>query len=240
MVLIVTRIINNLIYTVDFKKRMSTEIQELLDTSSWLHGHYCPGLALGVKASAIALEKLELEHEGMEDVFVIVETNNCFSDGVQYVTGCTFGNNSLIFRDFGKTAATFVKRGAKGLRITTKANVSENWNDQFPEYRKLFEKVVKQRKGTEEDKKKMLEIAKKISHMVITIDPELLFDMEFIDVDIPRYAPIHESYTCSKCGENVMSTRTVKREGKIFCLVCVGEEYFELDGHGIHIRGGKE
>ncbi|MCL4502615.1 MAG: FmdE family protein [Deltaproteobacteria bacterium] len=41
----------------------------------------------------------------------IVECNNCFTDGIQAVTGCTFGNNALIFQDLGKTAVTVASLG---------------------------------------------------------------------------------------------------------------------------------
>lgn len=212
--------------------------EELLERAAVLHGHFCPGLAMGVKASLIALQQLNLEHDGMEDVLTIVETNSCFSDGVQYVTGCTFGNNALVYRDLGKTGATFVKRGEKGVRIMKKKDSRDNWENRFPEYSELFEKVVKYRKGTQEDRKKMMEIAKEISHFVVDLEPEKLFKIKEKDVTLPEYAPIHESYICEKCGESVMSTRTVKKEGKTFCLLCGEAEYFELDGHGMHIRGG--
>ncbi|MFO8110153.1 MAG: FmdE family protein [Thermoplasmata archaeon] len=212
---------------------------ELLKRAAVLHGHYCPGLALGVNASVTAFSELGLEHSGLEDVLVVVETNNCFSDGVQYVTGCSFGNNSLIFRDLGKTAATFVKRGNKGLRLLTKSDAREEWAGRFSEYGELFSKVVKERKGTEEDRARMMEMAQDISKFVVNIESEKLFEMKTADVELPDYAPINDSYTCDNCGESVMSTRTVERDGRTYCLLCGGGEYFELNGHGMRRRGGK-
>ncbi|MDW8103354.1 MAG: FmdE family protein, partial [Anaerolineae bacterium] len=74
----------------------------LLLKAGELHGHFCPFLALGVRAGLIAMQALGVqENPGMEDVVAILECNNCFSDGVQVVTGCTFGNNALIYRDVG-------------------------------------------------------------------------------------------------------------------------------------------
>ncbi len=213
---------------------------ELLEDAAILHGHYCPGLALGVKTSVTAMARLDMEHEGMEDIIVIVETNNCFSDGVQYVTGCTFGNNSLVFRDLGKTAATFVKRGEKGLRFVTRIDAREKWVERFPEYAELFTKVVRERSGTEEDRRRMMEMAEDISKFVVGLEPEKLFEMETVDVKLPEYAPIHDSHICEGCGESVMSTRTVEIDGKLLCLLCGGIEYFELDGHGMHLRGGNK
>ena len=60
-----------------------------------LHGHFCPFLAIGVKAAARAVKELGISSTGMEEVVAIVETNNCFSDGVQFVTGCSLGTTLL-------------------------------------------------------------------------------------------------------------------------------------------------
>jgi len=216
------------------------DLHSLLDKAALLHGHYCPGLALGVKASYAALKKTDARPEGMEEVIAIVETNNCSADGVQLVTGCTFGNNSLIFKDLGKTAVTLTKRDAKGIRLVTKQDAGDQWYDEFPMYRELFEKVVIERNATEEEKKRFSELGKKVSHHIMDIESEKLFKIEETSVEIPDYAPIHESLTCENCGESVMSTRTVKYDGKTLCLLCGSEEFFELDGHGIKVRGDKK
>ena len=76
---------------------------------------------MGVKASARAVRELRVASKGMEEVVAIIETNNCFSDGVQMVTGCSFGNNALIYRDYGKTAVTLAKRTGEALRVAAMA-----------------------------------------------------------------------------------------------------------------------
>ena len=93
------------------------DLPKLLKMSGMLHGHFCPFSAIGVKAAARAMKELSVRSTGMEEVIAIVETNNCFSDGVQFVTSCSFGNNALIYRDYGKTAFTLASnsRGLKGL-----------------------------------------------------------------------------------------------------------------------------
>ena len=101
---------------------IKNDLETILLKSEELHGHYCPGLALGVKAAVYAMRKLGIKSRGMEDVLAIIETNSCFADGVQYVTGCTFGNNSLIYKDFGKTAVTITDRKGKGIRLYAKNN----------------------------------------------------------------------------------------------------------------------
>ena len=209
------------------------ELDTILDKAAVLHGHYCPGLALGVKAAYTAVKNLDVEPEGMEDVLAVMETNNCASDGVQFVTGCTFGNNSLIFRDLGKTAVTLAKRDGTGIRLVTKPDAGDEWSDQFPEYHELFEKVVTNREGTKADHKKFNELAKKVSHYVVNIPAEDLFKIEEVEVDIPEYAPIHDSHICDNCDESVMATRTVEQDDKVLCLECADSDYDQLTGFGI-------
>ncbi|MFW6048003.1 MAG: FmdE family protein [Candidatus Natronoplasma sp.] len=209
------------------------DVEELLHEAAVLHGHYCPGLALGVKGSYELVKRLDMKSEGMEDVLAIVETNNCASDGVQFVTGCSFGNNSLIFRDLGKTAFTLTDRDSKGLRARVVENASKHWEEKVEEFSELYDKVVDRREGDEEDKEELMSASEKASLAVIGTDVEKIFDIEDVEIEIPDYAPMHDSYICDICGEKVMATRTVEDEGKIYCLECAGEGYSELTGYGI-------
>ena len=88
----------------------SKDLEGLLRHAETMHGHRCPYLALGVKAGQYAMDYLDQENTGMEEMVAIVECNNCFTDGIQVVTGCTFGNNALIYKDLGKTAVTVARR----------------------------------------------------------------------------------------------------------------------------------
>lgn len=82
---------------------------ELLNQIQSFHGHLCPGLAIGIQASNIALREIGA-HSADEEVIAVVETDMCAVDAVQFLTGCTFGKGNLIFRDYGKNAFTFIRR----------------------------------------------------------------------------------------------------------------------------------
>src|SRR5512143_2873527 len=88
----------------------SRDLAGLLRAAEAVHGHLCPGVALGVKASQYALEHLSRESSGLEEVAAVLECNNCLADGVQVVTGCTLGNGRLVFKDLGKMAVTVIRR----------------------------------------------------------------------------------------------------------------------------------
>jgi formylmethanofuran dehydrogenase subunit E len=208
------------------------DLPRLLRISGMLHGHYCAFSALGVKAAALAMKKLRAASTGMEEVVAIVETNNCFSDGVQIVTGCSFGNNALIYKDFGKTAFTLAKRNGEGIRIYVKAD--RVMQEQSPEARELFQKVVVQRSGSKQEGKRLGELGRELSFRMLELPDEEVFDIKRVTVDVPAYAPIFASARCSVCGENIMETRVGIKEGLPICLACSDRhEYYQLAGDGI-------
>ncbi|MFO8020013.1 MAG: tRNA (N6-threonylcarbamoyladenosine(37)-N6)-methyltransferase TrmO [Promethearchaeia archaeon] len=205
----------------------------LLKEAGVLHGHYCPGLALGVMVGAHMIREIGWRPEGLEHLIVITETNNCALDGIQYVTGCTFGNNGLIFRDLGKTAFTIASRKGEGIRLCVKKNFQEMLQENYPEYYQTFEKVIINREGNEEILARFKRLGRDISFSLIQYDVTDLFNIEQVQIDIPEYAPIHGSEVCSKCGERTMVSRIVKEDGNFYCLQCSNANYKELSGHGI-------
>ena len=128
---------NNKIHHSIIKSEPRIEIQNhisnnrtdlLMMGAAQMHGHYCSGLAMGVMAAVYAMRYLG----EMKDLTAIVETKNCFVDGVQWVTGCTFGNNALIYKEIGETALTLSCRNGKSIRICSKDNSSEIIMNAFP------------------------------------------------------------------------------------------------------------
>jgi formylmethanofuran dehydrogenase subunit E len=167
----------------------------------------------------------------MEEVIAIVETNNCFSDGVQIITGCSFGNNALIYRDYGKTAFTLAKRTGEGVRISVRTD--RVMKERSPEATELFERVVVKRSGSEADKKRLSKLWKELSFSVLRLPDGEVFDIRRVTVDVPTYARIFASVKCSVCGENIMEPRAKVKDGKIVCIPCSGQEYYQLAGDGI-------
>jgi len=210
----------------------SGDTRRLLQKAGQLHGHYCPFLSLGVRAAVLGVKNLGMRTRGMEDVLAILETNSCFADGVQIVSGCSFGNNSLIYRDFGKTAVSFVRRDGEGVRILVK--IDDNWfNQKYPDAMYLFEKVVKRREADKKEEEKLQEMWEKISFDMLKFSDKELFLVKEVKIKVPEYAPILESLVCSECGEKVMESKTIKKEGRILCIPCSKEGFYQVDGEGI-------
>ncbi len=208
-------------------------LEKMLEKAKDFHGHVCPFLALGVKASWIAMKKLNLKKMGEsesieEDIIAIVECNNCFADGVQITTGCTFGNNGLVYIDVGKNALTLVKRSSwRGVRVYLDA---ERVDEHFPrDVKSLFDKVVVRREGEEKER---LELSRKWEEMGYRmLEVEDVFTVQEVEVDPVEQAPIFANVRCDECGELVMKTKVVKN-GRTLCLKCAGD-YYAVIGRGV-------
>jgi len=209
------------------------DIARCLVKTAEIHGHFCPGSALGVMASVYGLNLLGLDSissDGLEDLMAVVETNACFADGVQAVSGCTLGNNALVYRDLGRLAVTFAIRGKEtGVRIRVRPDFSPRVAKASPEFYPLMEKVIKNREGGAREKAAFRNAGRQAAFAIIQLPFAELFASEIVQPLLPTYAPITESVVCSNCGEMVMATKAV--DG--LCLLCAGEEYCQVEGKGI-------
>jgi formylmethanofuran dehydrogenase subunit E len=216
-------------------------LKALLNKAAEIHGHYCTFLALGVKATYLAFKKLDIiKNPGMEELMVITECNNCFIDGIQAISGCTLGNNAMIYKDLGKTAATFWPRAKKkALRIVV--NPYEKIQDTSPEAQEmdsLFDRRIKKREAlSPEEEKRFYELSILQSFQMLDRPDDEIFKLEWTKPEKLKYAPILDSMICSQCGESVMESHVRFKENTPFCLNCYSTEYFMVAGRGI--RKGK-
>ena len=209
----------------------------LLKTAE-IHGHFCPGSALGVMASLYGLGLLGddgVNSDGiMENLLAIVEVNACFADGVQAVSGCTLGNNALIYRDLGRHAVTFAIRGrGDGVRVRVLPEFKQCIDESVPDFYPLLDKVIIRREGTPGELKLFREKARDAAFALIRLPFETLFAARAIIPDIPAYAPISDTVVCPRCGEPIMASKVLKHGSrKDTCFMCSGG-YFEVEGRGI-------
>jgi len=199
------------------------------------HGHLCPYLALGVKAGQYAMTYLNQQNTGMEEVVAIVECNNCFTDGIQAVTGCTFGNNALIYKDLGKTAVTVARRtDGAAVRLVVHPDFREHMFARYPAAGPLFEKVVVQRQGSPEDQHRFHHLWEGVARRELEEVPlDEQFLIQTLTLHMPPYARMVATEICARCGEGVMEPRIRVQGGLKVCLDCAGEELSYLTGQGI-------
>jgi formylmethanofuran dehydrogenase subunit E len=217
------------------------DLSACLIKTAEIHGHFCPGSALGVMAAVWGLAELgqkSLLADGFEELMAIVEVNACFADGVQAVSGCTLGNNALIYRDLGKHAVTFAFRGEKtGVRVRVRPDFQEQIRRIVPEFYPLLQKVIIERTSSPEEEVTFKKTARKAAFSVIKLPFEDLLLKQTTSPQLPDYAPITQSLICSGCGEQVMASKVVTEgEKKGLCLACAGLSTRQVDGRGIEIN----
>jgi formylmethanofuran dehydrogenase subunit E len=215
----------------------SGDLKGLLSKAGEFHGHLCPYLAYGVMAGYIAVRELEIKNIGMEEAIAIVEINNCFSDGVQVVTGCTFGNNSLIYRDIGKTAVTVARRDGAAVRIALDPDFEDSRDNKYPEAYELWNKIiVKREEAASEEHERMMRLFAEISINELNNSIDEMFRIKRVKINVPEYAPIFASVRCSICGEKVMENKARIMNGKPVCVDCGRKECHIVDGRGISME----
>lgn len=179
------------------------------------HGHLCPGLAMGIQAAQLALDRIG-PHAADEEVFAVTETDMCAVDAVQVLTGCTFGKGNLVHQDWGKNAFTFFRRSdGKALRLVTRPDA---WQ-RHDEHQELFAKV-RAGDATDAQRARFRELHEARSRAILERPAEELFELRVFLGRPPPRARIHASVECADCGEAVMETRIRRFEGRELCQPC--------------------
>jgi formylmethanofuran dehydrogenase subunit E len=188
--------------------------KKLNETISF-HGHWCPGLAIGIRAAEWAIS--EMGKSSDEEIVAVVETDMCGVDAVQYLTGCTFGKGNLIYKDYGKNAFSFYRRSdGKAMRLVLRSAV---YGDTSPILGRLHHK--KETTGlNKEEEKTWREGRSTISKRIMESEIEEIFDFKKPEESLPKKARIFASLVCDNCGEPVIETRTRRFDERILCIPC--------------------
>ena len=188
---------------------------QTLDEVVAFHGHMCPGLALGVRAAEVALDRIG-PHSADEEVVAIVETDMCGVDAIQYMTGCTFGKGNLIHRDYGKNAYTFIRRSdGCAVRVSSRPG---GWH-RPPQWDELFAKV-RTRTATNDERERFWSIQKERSAHIASMPLSELYDVRDVKVEAPPSARILASVDCAVCTEPTMESRVRRLDGREMCQPC--------------------
>lgn len=178
-----------------------TVVPEDLQRCIDFHGHLCPGLTIGYLAAKIGMQRLAADRSKDEELVAIVENDSCAVDGVQLLTGCTFGKGNLFFRDYGKMVFTFaVRPTGRAVRLCLRVVVPPEVDGAPP-----------------------AQVRRRRVEYMLAQPPEELFCLREEQIDLPRPARLHESVLCEACGEMVMATRTRCHDCSTLCIPCAEE-----------------
>ena len=189
------------------------DIQPFLDRSAARHNHLCPRQILGVRIGLLASQIFGTppgENPGKR-LLAFVESDGCFSDGIEVATGCTLGHRRLRLEDFGKIAATFVDTQTNhAVRIAPRIDVRESAIQCMPkEKSRYYAQLYGYQRLPNDELLSVNEVTLKepVSHILSRPGVRV---------------------RCSQCGEEIINERELVRDGKIVCIACAGESYYSV------------
>ena len=194
--------------------------KEWLELGQKFHGHKCPAMPNGLRVAETAMNKLGVERTGDSFLHAIVELGEnhcatCFADGVQVITGCTFGKGNIERSQKGKWGLTLIdKRTNKAVRVVPKAEamMQTKKTSFFKDYR---EKGVPPTQVPEE-------VVQPLVEKVMNAPVEMIMNVsEVFDYNWTEPKHSYNSIVCEKCGEMVIEEYTQMKDGIRVCKDCV-------------------
>jgi len=188
------------------------ELQRLLEQSARSHSHLCPRQILGVRLGLAGMKALGFDAPPPKKrLFVIVETDGCFVDGLMAAADCTVGHRTLRVEDYGKTAAVFVDTHiGQAVRVAPRPDIRQ----------KALACAVDERRSYFAQ---MQAYQVMPAEAMFTIAPVRL--RTSIEALLSRPG---QRVNCSLCGEEIMNQREIWREGQAFCRFCAGDGYYQV------------
>ena len=171
-------------------KNIMKDIHEIYKEAGRLHGHYCPGLASGVRAGIFAADYLGTDPQTNKNLFCIYEKPACYVDGIQWTFNTTAGKGNLIYYPAGKAAFSFYDaESGKSLRLSLK-KIGDGMNrDELIEY-------------------------------ILTGPAEEIFSAGKTNLPCPVQKPRIPYGICECCGEETEKDKLVEKNGRKLCMDC--------------------
>lgn len=112
---------------------LANDTQALLLKAAQLHGHLCPGLALGVMSATPVMQQIHSRQENPEDYTLTAEMQNCPIDGALFITGCTPGTHRFVQGEHPEKMSFYLKnKDGKGWKVTLKESSRAYMHQHFP------------------------------------------------------------------------------------------------------------
>jgi formylmethanofuran dehydrogenase subunit E len=195
----------------ELDESQNMNIQPFLELSTARHSHLCPRQVLGVRIGLLAARIFNSPpgENPKKRLLAIVESDGCFSDGIEVATGCTLGHRRLRLQDYGKIAATFVDTLTnQAVRITPRIDIRERAYTCVPQEKRHY-------------------FAQLEAYQIMP-DDELLSVQEVALIDSVEQILSRSGVRvqCSLCGEEIINERELIRNGQTLCISCAGEGYY--------------
>ena len=195
--------------------------KDFLDAGLTLHGHRCPAMPMGLRVGAAAMNALGVERARDGQLLALVELGDdhcatCFADGVQVITGCTFGKGNIQKLHYGKWGLTLVDVATgRAVRVTPKAEamLANKKSTFFTEYR---EKGVPASQVPAEVVEPLVErVMGAPEEMLLSVGPTWPYE-------VPHRPHSFASMVCDCCGEMVVEGYARIVGDQRVCIPCRG------------------
>ncbi len=187
-------------------------LAEFLRRSSAMHRHLCPRQVLGARMGIYAGELLNVPvPQTNKRLYVFVETDGCFADGVSVATGCWLGRRTMRLIDEGKVAATFVDtQTGNAVRIAPHPNARTLARQYAPDARSRWHTYL-------------------IAYQLMLVTDLLVAQPVMLTVDLKAIISRNGiRAVCNRCGEEIINGREVLRDGQALCRTCTGDRYYTV------------
>ena len=193
--------------------------KEFLKDGQKFHGHKCPAMPSGLRVGAAAMNKLGVGRATDGQLIAIVELGDdhcatCFADGIQMITGCTFGKGNIKKAHYGKWGVTLIEKATgRAVRVTPTADamLGNKKTEFFTEYRM---------KGIPASKVPDNIVDPLVEKVMNAPDDFFLKIGEVFHYDLPEHVDSYSGFVCDICGEMVVEGYGRPLGDKKVCQPC--------------------
>ncbi len=187
-----------------------TLLDNILELSSSWHKHLCPRQVLGARMGLAGAAALGLEIPRSDKrLLAIVETDGCFSSGLEAATGCSVRHRTLRVADYGKIAVTLVDvKTETAVRIAPQLDVRQKAYAYAPDEKKHY-------------------YAQLVGYQHMP-DAELL-TIQPVRLQTPIGQIVSRAgvrVNCAVCGEEIINEREMMWGERPLCVACAGPAYY--------------
>jgi formylmethanofuran dehydrogenase subunit E len=195
------------------------DAKEFLKAGQHLHGHKCPAMPMGLRAGAAAMNTLAVPRARDKDLVAILELgedhcSHCFGDGVQMITGCTFGKGNLRTLPYGKFGLTLVERATgRAVRVVPRAHAQAKMKESrfFQEFRA---------KGIPASKVPDEVVDPMIQQVMNAPEEQILVVGTEFRIEVDKMGEAFDTRPCDACGEMVVDRYLRVVGDKRVCIPC--------------------
>lgn len=196
------------------------DAREFLKAGQQLHGHKCPAMPLGLRAGAAAMNALAVARSKDKELSVLLELGDahcahCFADGVQMITGCTFGKGNIRKAGYGKFGLTLTEQATgRSVRVVPRAE-AQLAGRRTPYFQEFRVRGIPASRVPDE-------VVDPVIEQVMTAPQERLLAVgaEF-RIDVAQPTDTFATDVCECCGELVIE-RYLRIDGeRMVCIPCL-------------------